>query len=338
MKIFKALMTGLLSVALLSAPVSEFSFDTGVQKVEASAQVKAMYAKKQLSAYKSRSSKSGRVMTVPYGVRIDRLSIQSSWSQVRYKGKIGWVASRDLVEIKKTEVLDTKKTITMYASRSTKAKAVTKVPANKQVTRLAVNKSWSQVQYGSKTGWVASSQLKARYVKENFAPRSYQLKEEAPLQSTYTTNGTTLTSIPKETIVASAERYNSWYKVTFNKKTGWVNGKYLTAYKAPTTDAVSIAKQEFGSEYEISGSGNQVSVRGSGVSLHVSDGSSSIKQGDQSVYVKTARLITNLHGGDANTLANYMWNARPGQKYWDGVMYGKYEISADPSGGILVTW
>lgn len=126
-------MTGVLSVALLSAPVSEFSFDTGVQKVEASAQVKAMYAKKQVSAYESRSSKSERVMTVPYGVRVDRLSIQSSWSQVKYKGKIGWVASRDLVEIKKTEVLDTKKAITMYASRSTKAKAVTKVPAAKQL-------------------------------------------------------------------------------------------------------------------------------------------------------------------------------------------------------------
>ncbi|MHC9161518.1 SH3 domain-containing protein [Exiguobacterium profundum] len=337
MKIFKALMTGVLSVALLSAPVSEFSLDTGVQKVEASTQVKAMYAKKQVSAYKSRSSKSGRIMTIPYGVRVDRLSIQSSWSQVRYKGKIGWVASRDLVEIKKTEVLDTKKTLTMYASRSTKAKAVTKVPANKQVTRLAVNKSWSQVKYGSKTGWVASSQLKTRYVKENFAPRSYQLKEEAPLQSTYTTSGTTLTSIPKETIVASAERYNSWYKVTFNKKTGWVNGKYLTAYKAPT-DAVSVAKQVFGSGYTISGSGYDVTVYNDDVYGGTGSKLLSIKYGSQSDYGKFAQLVTSLHGGDAAELANYMWNARPGQKHWRGVQYDKYFIGADPSGGVMVTW
>lgn len=338
MKIFKALMTGVLSVAFLSAPVSEFSFDTGVQKVEASAQVKAMYAKKQVSAYKSRSSKSGRVMTIPYGVRVDRLSIQSSWSQVRYKGKIGWVASRDLVEIKKTEVLDTKKTLTMYASRSTKAKAVTKVPANKQVTRLAVNKSWSQVKYGSKTGWVASSQLKARYVKENFAPRSYQLKEEAPLQSTYTTNGTKLTSIPKKTIVTSAERYNSWYKVTFNKKTGWVNGKYLTAYKAPTTDAVSVAKQVFGSDYEISGSGNNVLVKGNDVYAFSGNGTASVAKGDKSVYLKMAKVIVSMYGGDANKLANYMWDARPGQKYADGVSYGKYTINMATSGGASVNW
>ena len=340
MKIFKALMTGVLSVALLSAPASEFSFDTGVQKVEASAQVKAMYAKKQVSAYKSRSSKSGRVMTIPYGVRVDRLSIQSSWSQVRYKGKIGWVASRDLVEIKKTEVLDTKKTITMYASRSTKAKAVTKVPANKQVIRLAVNKSWSQVKYGGKTGWVASSQLKPRYTRETFALRAYQVKEEAPLQSIYTTNGKVLLSIPEQTIVSSVERYNSWYKVTFNGKTGWINGKYLTVYKAPTatTDALAVAKQVFGSGYTISGSGNDVTVSGDDVYGGTGNRLLLIKYGSQNDYTKFARIVTMVHGGDADTLSNYMWNARPGQKYWSGVQYDKYEISADPSGGVVVTW
>lgn len=235
MKILKGITAGILSITLLSAPTMPLSFTGETVRVEASTQVKAMYANVDTNAYTTRSSKSKRVMTIPYGVRLERTAVNSSWSQVRYKGITGWVASRDLVEIKKTEVMDTKKAVTLYASRSTKAKAVTKVPAAKQVTRLAVNKSWSQVKYGSKTGWVASSQLKARYVKESFAPRPYQLKEDAPLQSTYTTSGTRLTSILKGTVVVSAERYNSWYKVTFNGKTGWVSGKYLTDYKAPTT-------------------------------------------------------------------------------------------------------
>lgn len=338
MKFLKGFTAGMLCIALLCTPSMGLSLTGETSQVEASVQTKSMYANIDTNVYTTRSSKSKRLMTIPYGVRIERIAVNSSWSQIRYKGKAGWVASRNLVEIKKTEVLDTKKTVTLYASRSTKAKAVMKVPANKQVTRLAVNKSWSQVKYGSKTGWVASSQLKTRYVKENFAPRSYQLKEEAPLQSTYTTSGTTLTSIPKETIVASAERYNSWYKVTFNKKTGWVNGKYLTAYKAPTTDAVSVAKQVFGSDYEISGSGNYVLVKGNDVYAFSGNGTASVAKGDKSVYLKMAKVIVSMYGGDANKLANYMWDARPGQKYADGVSYGKYTINMHPSGGASVSW
>ncbi len=337
MKFLKGITAGVFSISLLIAPAMPPSFMGAAMRVEAtSTQMKPVYASIETNAYTTRSSKSKRVMTIPYGVRLERTAVNSSWSQIRYKGRTGWVASRDLVEIKKTEVMDAKKALTLYASRSTKSKAVTKVPAAKQVTRLAVNKSWSQVKYGSKTGWVASSQLKARYVKENFAPRSYQLKEEAPLLSTYTTSGTTFTSIPKETIVASAERYNSWYKVTFNKKTGWVNGKYLTAYKAPT-DAVSVAKQLFGSAAKVE-SDNTIYIISSSVYAIVGSGSSSIEKGNQDAYTKLAKVIVARHGGDSGQLASYMWNARPGQKYAAGVNLGKFRITMHPSGGAMVTW
>lgn len=322
MKLLKAIMTGVLSIALLSVPVSGFSFDSGIQKVEASTQVKAMYAKKQVSAYKSRSSKSGRIMTIPYGVRIDRLATQSSWSQVRYKGKIGWVASRDLVEIKKTEVLDTKKVVTLYASRSTKAKTVTKVPANKQVTRLATNKSWSQVKYGGKTGWAASSSLKLRYTKETFALKKYRVKEgaPAPLQSSYSTGSEVIATLPDFGVVESVERYNNWYKVTFDKKTGWVEAKYLTTYKRETVYE-ALERIFYGSSYDILyepyDSKVFKSIDGEIIELYYRDGfvtlSYSIDRLNQNVareeYNKVAKFITAIHGGDPNKLSTTMWDA-----------------------------
>ncbi|ACQ70004.1 SH3 domain-containing protein [Exiguobacterium sp. AT1b] len=339
MKILKGITAGLLSIALLGAPATPFIGEA--PQVEASTQVKGMHANVETEAYTTRSSKSKRVMTIPFGASLERTAVNSSWSQVRYKGKTGWVASRDLMEVKKTDVMDTKKTVTLYASRSTKAKIVTKVPAAKQVTRLAVNKSWSQVTYGSKTGWVASSQLKARYTKETFVPRIYQVKEDAPLQSTYATNGETLVSIPKEFIVSSGERYNSWYKVTFSGKTGWVHSKYLTSYKIK--DAVYTAHKLFGTKYDYSGSGKEVIISGDKIDAYTRGESASIisyplEKADYSFYVKTAKLITSLHGGDTDTLANYMWNARPGQKYADGMYYGKYYVIMHPRGGISVIW
>ncbi|KDN57626.1 SH3 domain-containing protein [Exiguobacterium sp. AB2] len=340
MKVLKGITAGVLCLTLISEPGMNLSFTGEISHAEASTQTKAMFANVKTNVYVNRSTKSKRVIKIPYGARVERLSVQASWSEVRYNGKKGWVASRDLVEIRKTEVLDTKQTVTMYASRSTKAKAITSIPANKQVTRLAINKSWSQVKYGNHTGWVANSQLKLRYTSETFAPRAYQLKEDAPLQNTYTTNGKMLVSIPKQTIVSSSERYNGWYKVTFNGKTGWVNGKYLVAYTpvSSTVDPIDVAKKIYGSDYKITGSGYSITIDGQNQYTGMGPKVLVIEMGDREDYARAARLITELHGGNASTLAEYMWSARPGQRYWSGVNLGKYEISADASGGVVVVW
>ena len=197
---------------------------------------------------------------------------------------------------------------------------------------------------------------------EKFTAKAFTVTANLTVRSTYSASGKALTTIPNGMVIKSGERYNGWYKVTFNGKTGWVSGKYLTAYKAPTTttppptpakpkpdpkpepkptptkDAVSVAKQVFGSGYTISGSGNSVTVSGNGVYGGTGKGFLGIDSGDQGSYSKFARIVTELNGGDSSTLANYMWNARPGQKYWNGVSYGKYYIVASASGGVSVSW
>lgn len=336
LKIFKKITLVMLCLGLFSTvkPNVLSPLDSN-SVVEASVLNKAAYVKVSTKVYTSRSSKSKSVMVIPQGKSVERLAVHKSWAQIRYNGKSGWVASRNLVEITKTEVFDTKKTVKMYSSRSTKAKVVTTIPAAVSVTRLAVNKSWTQVRYNGKIGWVASSQLKIRYTKETFAPRTYRVKEDTTLRAKYASSGEELVSIPKDTIITSTERYNTWYKVSFKGKIGWVMGKHITLYKETPKD---VALKVFGSKYPISGSGYSLSILNADTYLYMEKDIYVIEKGNREVYDKSAQLITKLHGGNWKELSEYMWNARPGEKHWNGVYFEKYYVVADPSGGILVSW
>lgn len=300
-----------------------------------------MYAKKNLKVYSSTSTKSKSKGTLKTGNAVIRISTKGSWSKIKVGTVTGWVASRDLQT----------------------TKPVVKAPAKKPTTtKPAPSKPAPSKPKPAPSKPAPSKPKPAPVVTEKFTAKAFTVTANLTVRSTYSASGKALTTIPNGMVIKSGERYNGWYKVTFNGKTGWVSGKYLTAYKAPTTttppptpakpkpdpkpepkptptkDAVSVAKQVFGSGYTISGSGNNVSVRGNGVELHVGNGTSSVFVGSQDAYNKAAKVITSVNGGDAGTLGNYMWNARPGQKYASGVSYGKYYIGMDPSGGAMVTW
>ncbi|WP_404353704.1 SH3 domain-containing protein [Exiguobacterium aurantiacum] len=320
-------------LTILFFPSSEFLPKKINNYVEASIYLESMYVNIKTEAYTSRSTKSKRVMVIPEGVPVDRIEKKTSWSLVRYNGKTGWVPSRNLVAITKIEVLDTKQTVTMYASRSTKGKVITKIPINKQVSRLEVNKSWSNVQYGSKKGWVATSKLNLRYTKETFAPRQYKLKETASLQSTYTSSGKKIISIPKGSIVKSAEKYNQWFKVTYNNKTGWIQAKYLQSYKSP----LKVAQSIYGSNYIITSHNGDLMITDEILhTVALFDDGLIIEYGTREEYNKAAKLITTLHGGSSSELSEYMWSALWGYSY----TYGKYRISPSSSSyeTVVVFW
>ncbi|UTT44568.1 SH3 domain-containing protein [Exiguobacterium aurantiacum] len=344
MNTLKKITAGILCLTLLSGlepkllPISETN-----STVEASVQTKVMYANAKTDAYDRRSTKkSKRVISIPYGARVERLAVYSSWSQVRYNNKVGWVASRALVEIKKVEVYDAKQNVTVYDSRSTKGKVVTKVPANKQVTRLAVNKSWSQIRYGSKTGWVASSKLKHRYTKETFAPKKYRVKVSAPLQSSALTTSKILNTIPEYSVIESVERHNEWLKITYNKQTGWIQNKYLKTYKAETT--LEIINRVYGTNYDIEGTSYTFTIATKGdkegydpkveldvnsIALNEINGLSSDKMTKE--YTQAAKLFTTIHGGNAEKLSSKMLEVFNNGPYNQYIRYDKFEIKCDSS-------
>lgn len=123
-----------------------------------------MSVKASTTAYTSKSTKSKAVFKVATGAKVQRIATYRSWSQIKYNGKTGWVASSKLTtqvssSTSKAVEMKTKRYTTVYSSRSTKSKTVFKVKTGSTVKRTDVNASWSKITYNGKSGWVASSNL-----------------------------------------------------------------------------------------------------------------------------------------------------------------------------------
>ena len=58
-----------------------------------------MTANKKATVYTTRSTKGKVAFTVPAKAKVTRLAVNASWSQIKYNGKTGWVASRNLAKI-----------------------------------------------------------------------------------------------------------------------------------------------------------------------------------------------------------------------------------------------
>lgn len=188
--------------------------------------------------YASNSTKSKQLVQIPTNGKVRSIEKRSSWMKVTYNGKTGWVAVKNLKAYvaPKTESKYANKNMKAYTTRSTKGKVAFTVPKGKKVTRIAVNGSWSQVKYGSKTAWVASRDLSssAPVASRNHGTVQAQSVIKTVKQTTaYTTRsqkGKVAFSIPDNTVVKKGAVYGSWAHVTYNGKSAWIPAWNLSDY------------------------------------------------------------------------------------------------------------
>lgn len=189
--------------------------------------------------YASNSTKSKQLVQIPTKGKVRSIEKRSSWMKVTYNGKTGWVAVKNLKAYvaPKTESKYANKNMTAYTTRSSKGKVAFTVPKGKKVTRIAVNGSWSQVKYGSKTAWVASGDLSssATVASRNLDTLHSQSVIKTVKQTTaYTTRsqkGKVAFSIPDNTVVKKGAVYGSWAHVTYNGKSAWIPAWNLSDYR-----------------------------------------------------------------------------------------------------------
>ena len=292
-----------------------------------------MYAKKNLKVYSSTSTKSKSKGSLKTGNAVVRISTKGSWSQIKVGTVTGWVASRDLQA----------------------TKPVVKAPAKSPTTSKPKPAPAKPKPAPSKPA--PSKPKPAPVVTEKFTARAFTVTANLTVRSTYSASGKALTTIPNGMVIKSGERYNGWYKVTFNGKTGWVSGKYLKAYKAPTTttppptpakpkpdpkppvnagsELETKAKQVFGSSFEyVSESKNEVVVfnRSTMETFNYAD-HAIITSGSDSFYLKSAKFITDIHGGDPKGLVNAFKNSDA-----RGKKFGNYTVYALASGDYKVLY
>ena len=213
------------------------------------------------------STKGKVLLTIPKNKAVTYVSKSGSWYKVKYNGKTGWVSSKYIKTVKSsktaTSTSTTKTTYTttgnlnLRATNSTKGKVLLTVPKGKAVTYISKSGSWYKVKYNGKTGWVSSSYIKKVTSSTNTKKASttktttpakaaattkkttYTTTANLNLRATNSSKGKVLLTIPKGKTVTYISKSGSWYKVTYNGKTGWVSSNYVKASTNVTSKTTS---------------------------------------------------------------------------------------------------
>ncbi|TCI66619.1 MULTISPECIES: N-acetylmuramoyl-L-alanine amidase [unclassified Exiguobacterium] len=119
------------------------------------------------------------------------------------------------------------------------------IPSGASVKYVSTYGSWYKVSYGGKTGYVASQYIKVSSA-STITPSSasyYKTTVNLNMRLTAASWSTVLMTIPNGATVKYVSRYGSWYKVSYNGKTGYVASQYLSATGAPTTTTSTTSYQ-----------------------------------------------------------------------------------------------
>lgn len=167
----KKLAIGVMSLGLLTGGVfvgQEISQQTDTPtQYHASSVTKFAKTTYQTTAnlnVRSGASTKHKVITkIPKGTKVTSDSRIGNWYKVSYKGKTGYVSGSYLKKVAasapKVTTYTTKSAVDMKAGRHRNQKTIVKIPKGKTVTHVKSYGSWTQVKYGSKTGYVPTSSL-----------------------------------------------------------------------------------------------------------------------------------------------------------------------------------
>ncbi|WP_308493243.1 SH3 domain-containing protein [Microbacterium terrisoli] len=184
---------------------------------------------------RSSASLSAKILTViPRGGKVTVVKKSGSWSEVKYGTRTGWVANAYLTTSapkSTTTTTTTRKTtaaLNLRSSASLSAKILTVIPRGGTVTVLKTSGSWSQVKYGTRTGWVANAYLTTS-TRTSTSPTTTTRKATAALnlRSSASLSARVLAVIPRGGTVTVLKTSGSWSQVKYGTRTGWSANAYL---------------------------------------------------------------------------------------------------------------
>ena len=125
--------------------------------------------------------------------------------------------------------------LNLRQSAVTSADVLTSIPTNTQVDVISKNGiNWYNVVYNGNSGWVSGQYLSVDTTAVTETVGTVTANPSLNLRTTAEATSALLTSIPTNAQVAIVSKNASdWYNVTYNGKTGWVSGAYLSTASAP---------------------------------------------------------------------------------------------------------
>lgn len=191
--------------------------------------------------YKSASTSSAKVLTMPAGTKVEWFRTSGSWAQVKSSRGMVWVPASKLRTSAPKPAPVAPKVIgqrwnldstAVRKSPSTKAASLGTIAAGQKLDLLATSGSWSQVKSPRGTGWVPSTSL----ISTSYVPLSAQARWTTTNVNLRAGAGTThkvLGIVPKAEKVTVLGTSAGWTRVKSSKGTGWLSATYLST-KAPT--------------------------------------------------------------------------------------------------------
>ncbi|WP_138859051.1 SH3 domain-containing protein [Exiguobacterium mexicanum] len=231
------------------------------------------------------STKGKVLVTIPKNKEVQYIAKSGNWFKVKYGSKTGFVSASYIkvtnksvnpVTVKptapkptpkppastttKTNVYKTKENLNLRSSASLSGKVLVTIPKNKEVQYISKSGNWYRVKYGSKTGYVSASYVAVTTKTVSpVAPKptpkppastpvkkvTYKTKENLNLRSAASWSGKILLTIPKNKEVTYVSKSGSWYRVTYNGKTGYVASSYLTEVKPTSSKPVAPTAKKY---------------------------------------------------------------------------------------------
>lgn len=151
-----------------------------------------------------------------------------------------------------TNIYKTTAKLNMRSGAGSNHKILLTIPNKTQLnvtsSKKVGNTTWYKTTYNKKTGWVSGKYLVKVTSKKN-TTYTYKATAKLNLQSGAGEKYKTLLTIPNKTkiTVTSSKKVGNvtWYKTTYNKKTGWVIGKNLVKVSNTTTDTFNLKTGKF---------------------------------------------------------------------------------------------
>lgn len=144
--------------------------------------------------------------------------------------------------------------LNMRTGAGTNNRIILTIPKGQQIIYVASSNGWYQVSYGGKGGYVSSAFVnKSQVTAAVPVSGSTSVGQKGQVRTTGTLNFRTgpdksyskVGTLPRNTTVSYSEVKSGWYLITYNGKTGFASGRYLSvvsqAAQAPSAPEVQVA-------------------------------------------------------------------------------------------------
>ncbi len=198
--------------------------------------------KNNLNLRQGKSTRTRALATIPKNTTITVTATSGSWSQTKYRGKTGWLASGYLKNAPaaknpapRPQAVAHRYTTgftTVRKSASAKSQSLGVYQRRAKVEFLSTSGSWAKVKGSGKTGYIETAHLS----KTNPAPVGRWLKSRQVVYKSTSNKSARLTTVEKNTKVEWLRVSGHWTAIRTGKGNGWVPTSTLaTGTNGPST-------------------------------------------------------------------------------------------------------